>query len=84
MTHNTEGIWVESRLVRTQFAQVGTMIEELCTSQLTGMRQLSDAWSQLLPTATKLVTKLDIFTPYPKFSGEGEAGGGQFRARLFT
>jgi len=77
-------IWVESRLVRTQFAQVGTMIEELCTSQLTGMRQLSDAWSQLLPTATKLVTKLDIFTPYPKFSGEGEAGGGQFRARLFT
>ena len=77
-------IWVESRLVRTQFAQVGTMIEELCTSQLTGMRQLSDAWSQLLPTASALVTKLDIFTPYPKFTG-GEGGGGeQFRARLFT
>jgi sorting nexin-8 len=75
-------IWVEGRLVRTQFAQVGTMIEELCTSQLTGMRQLSAAWQQLLPIATKLVGKLDIFTPYPKFNEAMEMTEG--RARLFT
>jgi hypothetical protein len=66
------------------FAQLGTMIEELCTSQLTGMRQLSAAWQQLLPIATKLMGKLDIFTPYPKFNEAMRPGSDGHKAQEIT
>jgi hypothetical protein len=44
--------WAESRLVRVQFAQLGTMLEELCSSQLTGMRQsVMHAWHRQIMRA---------------------------------
>eukprot|EP00043_Microstomoeca_roanoka_P030320 m.25860 g.25860 ORF g.25860 m.25860 type:complete len:539 (-) comp9936_c1_seq1:263-1879(-) len=53
-------VWCESKLIRANLAQIGTMLEEMATSQVTGHKQMAMAWSAMLETVNSFVTALSI------------------------
>jgi len=57
-------IWMEMKLLKTNFAQVGTMFEELSSCHSIGKRSLSTAWETLGPIAAALVEELDVTSPF--------------------
>ena len=61
-------IWAEAKLVRVHFAQMGTLLEEVTATQLTGLRQLKDAWDAIMEPVEGLVHKLDVFSPFHRFT----------------
>jgi hypothetical protein len=52
-------VWCESKLLRAFFTQIGTTLEELASSQVTGHRQLTASWQQVQPMVEELAAKLD-------------------------
>lgn len=57
-------IWAESKLVQVNFAQIGTLMEELAQSQMLGHRQLVGAWDSIRPLGADLVAKLESTSPF--------------------
>ncbi|EGD81412.1 hypothetical protein PTSG_02134 [Salpingoeca rosetta] len=53
-------VWCESKLIKANIAQIGTMLEEMVTSQITGHKQMASAWTPLLDTVTRLVQDLHL------------------------
>jgi len=53
-------IWQESKLVKANFAIIGTSMEELVSSQLTSHKQLCGAWEQIIPVTAKLVEGFEM------------------------
>eukprot|EP00039_Didymoeca_costata_P020484 m.341394 g.341394 ORF g.341394 m.341394 type:complete len:528 (+) comp20091_c0_seq1:176-1759(+) len=67
-------LWAEGKLIKAHFAQLGTLLEEIASSQMTGMKQLVDTWAKMTPGVTELVEKLDIYCPYPNLRRASASG----------
>lgn len=57
-------LWMEGKLLRSNFAQVGAMFEELASCNVLGKKELAAAWANLEPVAQKLSEQLDVSSPF--------------------
>ena len=55
---------MEGKLLRSNFAQVGAMFEELASCNVLGKKEMAAAWANLEPVAQKLSEQLDVSSPF--------------------